>query len=140
MSIEKTRSGLGAWLGKAKLPGVAYSALLIAAASLIQEYVPHNALIYQMVMVALAGALKGLNLNFENVVAEWISVEVPTPTSVTTRRVDGDPALIASGMKPEDATHYFEHTYTFEHADGTPVLEGELTVEPEPYWQRLLLG
>lgn len=140
MTIEKTRSGLGAWLGKAKLPGVAYSALLIAAAAIIQENVPHNALFYQLAMLAITGALKGLNLNFENVVKEWVSVEVPTPTEVTTRSVPIDPALRAAGLTPEDATHYFEHTYTFEHADGTPVLEGELTVEPEPYWQRLLLG
>lgn len=127
-------------LGKVKLPGVAYSALLIAAAAIIQENVPHNALIYQVAMLALAAALKGLNLNFENVVAEWISVEVPTPTSVTTRRVDGDPALIASGIKPGEDNHYFEHTYTFEHEDGRPVLEAELTAEPAPYWQRFLFG
>lgn len=131
---------LKTWLGKAKLPGVAYSALLIAAAAIIQEYVPHNALIYQLAMLLIAGALKGVNLNFEGVVKELVSVELPVPSSVTTRRIDEDPALQAFGITPGESDHYFEHTYTFDHEDGRPVLEGELTIDPEPYWQRLLLG
>lgn len=136
MNLELVKT----WLGKAKVPGVAYSALLIAAAALVQEYVPHNALVYQLAMLAIAAGLKGVNLNFEEVVKGWLSVDVPAPSSVTTRSVPIDPSSQAFGLTPEDATHYFEHTYTFEHADGRPVLEAELTEEPAPYWQRLLLG
>lgn len=99
-------------LGKVKVPGVAWSALLIALAAVVQANF-ENAIWYQVVMLVIAGALKGMDLNFQPVV-EKIAIEAPQPQM-----------LPASRSLPDD---------------DVPALEAELISEPEPYWQRFLLG
>ena len=52
---------------KFKVPGVIWSALLIAGAALIQANVEHNTLWFQLAMVLIAALLKGLDVNFGQV-------------------------------------------------------------------------
>lgn len=56
-------------LNKLKVPGIVWSALLIAAAALIQENVS-NPLYYQLAMGAVALLLKGQDVGFAKILAE----------------------------------------------------------------------
>lgn len=85
---------------KFKVPGVFWSALLIAAASLIQANFEHAAW-YQVAMVVLAGILKGMDVGFSKVI-EDITLEVPDAKEL-------DPASISFSrslpMADEDAPY-----------------------------------
>jgi len=54
---------------KFKIPGVFWSALLIAAAALIQANFEHAAW-YQVAMLVLAGILKGMDVGFNKVIED----------------------------------------------------------------------
>jgi len=54
---------------KFKIPGVFWSALLIAAAALIQANF-ENAAWYQVAMLVLAGVLKGMDVGFNKVIED----------------------------------------------------------------------
>lgn len=51
-----------------KVPGTAWSGLLIAAAAIIQANFSEQALPYQVIMFLIFGALKGFGVNFAPVI------------------------------------------------------------------------
>jgi hypothetical protein len=118
-------------LSNLKVPGVAWSALLIALAGVIQANFD-NAVWYQVAMLVLAGVLKGMDLNFQDVV-EKITVQAPLPVQ-TSRAVPGE------GDTGGSVTGNPDTGWVFETTNGDPILEAELEVEVEPYWRRLLIG
>lgn len=96
---------------KFKIPGVFWSALLIAAAALIQANF-ENAAWYQLAMLVLAGILKGMDVGFNKVI-EDITLEVPNVKEL-------DPADISfsRSLSPAD--------------EDAPYLTATLEVTEEP--------
>lgn len=75
---------------KFKIPGVFWSALLIAAAALIQANF-ENAAWYQVAMVVLAGILKGMDVGFNKVIDD-----------ITLNPDIDEPAASSRSLRPAD--------------------------------------
>lgn len=74
-----------------KVPGTAWSGLLIALASIIQANV-ENPLIYQMAMFAIFGAIKGVGVNFDAIlkkIEEATGEKLPQEPVTMSRGVAG---------------------------------------------------